>query len=345
MNKTTTSDSIQDTCSQNSTKVQTSLMRKRESMKDSIFTCFYCYYMLISLDTSIKIVLNRNHRQGSKPDEYTRNFNCLSIHSGNNTLFEDGCHYKIIQDCLRKMNTIECDKTGFPIVDTEITTKYYSVMSWRIQHHILIQRINTLLRNYDMQIKYYSRQCKPLSISKILLDSFVDIDSNGNYSELEKPVTSKIFEDTEENNKYNELCEILNRIFFYFLDNRCGKTKQLIITDEIQTKMKREEDCIVLTRNQFLDIVKRVRYNNEEINIIVDSFSKTEVDVNEENKKRERNKMLRNSFHIYLNEISEQSKQFQQSDPNQNLVPYIQLDPSTLFPTQILWFEQQSPNQ
>ena len=91
---------------------------------------------------------------------------------------------------------------------------------------------------------------------------------------VQKPIITKINENTDAHIKYNKLCEILNTIFFHFLDNRTGKTKQLIITDDKQDETKPTKDCIVLTRNQFLEIVHRMRYNNEEIDCILETLSK-----------------------------------------------------------------------
>ena len=79
MRKLTSSEFVQDTNSKSNTKARLSLKRKRESMKDSFNTCFYCYYLLIFFDDTIKIILNRNPKQGSKPDDYPRNFTCSSI--------------------------------------------------------------------------------------------------------------------------------------------------------------------------------------------------------------------------------------------------------------------------
>ena len=270
----TKSKSIEESSNTDENKQTNALLRKRESLKDSVFTCFYCYYLLISLEKSIKIVLNRNSKQGSKPNDYMRNFVCLSISIGNTILFEHGSTYSIFYDENKDLNTIQFNENKSPIMETESKSKYYLDTSCKIQQHLMIHKINELLNSYKLEISYYSRKPTDSSLSKILLHSFIDIDKEGKYVKVQKPIITKINENTDAHIKYNKLCEILNKIFFHFLDNRTGKTKQLIITDDKQDETKPTKDCIVLTRNQFLEIVHRMRYNNEEIDCILETLSK-----------------------------------------------------------------------
>ena len=208
-----------------------SLLRKRQSINDSILTCFYLYYILIALDPSITIILNSNSTHGCKPLHYIRNFSCHSIFCNNLPLFKYGLFYKIIFDSNKEMNTVLFDEIlNVPIIDSNQNTKYYSDKSCRFIHHILIHRINSLLHSIGQEIHFHSRKSKQNSLSKILLNSFVDINQNDEFIQINKPTISRMNDDSFEHQRYRELCEILKEVFSYFLDNKTGKTKQLIIT-------------------------------------------------------------------------------------------------------------------
>ena len=259
------------------------LVRKRQSVQDSVFTCYYCYYLLIALEPTITITLNRNAKQGSKPDNYSRNFICTSITIGKKVLYEDGSDYNVISNEGKSMNIIETDKNGFPVKVSEMRTKYYLDKSCRIQQHILINKINLLLaemkfpENKKAQISFHSRKANENSVSKLLLNSFIDIDAEGKYKDIRKPITTKIQTNTEEQKQFTKLCEILNTIFLYLLDHRTGLAEQMIISDEKQSDEVLKRKCVVFTRNEFLDIVKRMRFGNEKIEEILGFLGKKEI--------------------------------------------------------------------
>ena len=71
--------------------------RKRRSDNDTKNTCFYMYYLLIYLDPTIQITLNRNTKQGSQPNNSIRNFQCSSIISNTHQIFQSQTNYSVMK--------------------------------------------------------------------------------------------------------------------------------------------------------------------------------------------------------------------------------------------------------
>ena len=112
-----------------------------------------------------------------------------------------------------------------PIIDSNQNTKYYSDKSCRFLHHILIHRINSLLHSIGQEINFHSRKSKQNSLSKILLNSFIDINQNDEFIQINKPTISRMNDDSFEHQRYRELCEILKEVFSYFLDKNTTKRR------------------------------------------------------------------------------------------------------------------------
>ena len=97
------------------------------------------------------------------------------------------------------------------------------------------------------------------------MDTFSDFDENG---------VMKLKVKQESKDDYEEICETMNIIFSHFLDNRKGITHRLIIGDRLTFGKKPPQDeCIYMSRYIFSQIFNRIRFNREDIDVVVSSYS------------------------------------------------------------------------
>ena len=242
--------------------------RKRRSDNETKYTCFYMYNLLLNLDPTIKITLNRNVKQGSQVDNCIKNFQCESIDSNNNQIFQHGNNYTILQDDESGMYSLVFDDITDTPKQVEEPSKISLTadQSCRLQQHIMMNKINKLLLYYfNMVITFHIRRQKAGTVSKLTLDSFVDIDENNQFIMKEKRSL---------NDDYHEICETINSILSYFIDNRVGITQQLIIGDNIPNEITTpQNECIYLSRYIYDQIFRRIRFNKENVDDVISSYA------------------------------------------------------------------------
>ena len=252
--------------------------RKRRSDNDTKNTCFYMYYLLVYLDPTIQITLNRNTKQGSQPNNSIRNFQCSSIISNTHQIFQsqtnysvmktdDGFHSLTFDDSTDVPNLPESSDSSDSSDSSESKIfKQTADQSCRTQQHIMLNKINKLLLfNFKASLTSHVRRQKSGTLSKLTLDTFLDIDMK-NLLFLRDTKTTR--------NEYNEICETMNLLLSYFLDNRNGITQQLIIGDSIpKENSQKENECIYLSRYIFHEIFYRIRFGKEKVDDVMEEYA------------------------------------------------------------------------
>ena len=187
-------------------------------------------------------------------------------------LFQEGLKYQIIENEPNEMNSVIFhEETELPILEDELNPyeekKSSADETCRTQQHILMYRINRILSYcFNMSMEYHVRRQKSKTLSKLTIDKFIDIDEKHDI----------IIKDRKESQEdYDKICEIMNSIFNYFLDNRIGLTNKLIIGDYVNygEKLPEEDECIYMSRYVFDQIYHRVRFKNENVIDVIKSFS------------------------------------------------------------------------
>ena len=197
--------------------------KQKSSMKVKSNTLYLCMVLLL-WDQTAQITFEPSKFKNRINAINSMNYRIISIISKGKEIYQESNYYVIEEDKEHGFSTIKFDdETEIPIVDLNSTGTYYGDEKYRVIQHILIQTINKILKQYDKRIDYEITKSSIKKVSSIKIDSFFDCNENGEYIQI----------DNNEKNEsiYKSICDYFFDFIRCFIDNKTGKTSQLIIGD------------------------------------------------------------------------------------------------------------------
>ena len=224
----------------------------------------YLYFLLLAIDDTAQITINRNARDVEQNPSLFKTYRCESIISNKQIVYQRKQHYKTCIDQLHQCNTIEFDETiSYPKIDEKNKCSYSSKQANRIQQHILIQIINKYLKQNNEEIQYYVKKTSKTNfLATIQFDEYFDM--NDEYYLEKKTKNNRNNQNEEDRETFKELSETILDILTYCIDKINGVTKQVIIGDLLTSSEDYiiDKDCSKIGRWKFFRLINEVRRKN-----------------------------------------------------------------------------------
>ena len=216
------------------------------------YSCYYLYWLMLNLKDTTEIRLKRRKHKKSKTGRIDH-VSCLEIKVDGKTIYEFETDYVMCEAQNRCFPTIKIDEaTQTPVIATTTEKrKEVTFESFKIQQHILIQIINNLLRPFFFEIRYDIKRISLNRVTFLHLKQYLDVREDGEFMIKDLP-----------DKGYQEICEAMKIAISEILDDKTGKKKELVISEE-QGKpsggYKEIRKKVIVSREYFLGRIWDIR--------------------------------------------------------------------------------------